>query len=96
MDAAAIIVLFALLVACVWGTFSKHFDDNLAQRVGMGFVGLGAVAEIVHICDAGDQVTRGELTIYIGVLCFVVGFVAKVWHYRPSRRAHYQRPRSVQ
>lgn len=94
MDSVASVVLLLILLACVYGTLGRRFDDNLLQRLGMASMGLGALAELWHITQAGEQITRGELAIYCGVLAFAVGIAIKVRHFwRVEQR--YQRPRAV-
>ena len=47
------VFLTILGAACVLGVFSKRYDDNLAQRIGMAGVALWCFARIPLIYERG-------------------------------------------
>lgn len=82
------IALPALLIgASVWGIFSKHFLDNLLQRLAM--CGMIVVC-VVRISLVGERgfVDSSDIALYLVMLLYVVGVIFKIRSFSPNNHRH--------
>lgn len=78
-----IVCLGLLGVLCVLGTFAQCFDDNLLQRLGMGFVGLSCALLAVRAIR-NEHVDITTFAFVLGIALFALGMASKVWRFRRS------------
>ena len=76
-----------------WGVFSRHFDDNLSQCVGLSTVAIACFLRIPAKLDY--PYTPPELLLaQIGLCAYAVGTAVKLW--RASKgKAHHRRRRGL-
>jgi uncharacterized membrane protein len=67
LTALAILSLFVVLFMCSIGALVKVFDDTFAQRVALGLVAMGALAQVSLIATRGTDPHTATLCIAIGV-----------------------------
>ena len=49
MVVLAIISLVIIAAVCFLGTFSRKYDDNLAQRIGMALLCISAISRVRYL-----------------------------------------------
>lgn len=78
------IVLPSLLIfAAVWGIFSKHFLDNLVQRVALCCLIVVCVIRLSLVGERG-AVDLSDIALYVVLLTYAVGVVFKVRSFVPG------------
>lgn len=85
LEVFGIVLPSLLIVAAVWGIFSKHFTDNLVQRLAL--CGL-IVISVIRIARAGEvgAVDLTDIVLYLVLLIYVVGVVLKVRSFTPRSK----------
>lgn len=81
MDLAVFVSFAAMLgtcAACLLGLYSRFYQDNYAQAVGMLLVGAGAAGYAYNVVLTKQP---PALALSIGLLAFAVGTALKVWQH---------------
>lgn len=81
MAALSLISLVLVALLCAVGALSRHYPDNLLQRLGLASVGLSCVALAEHVWRLA-WVTPACALLSIGMLAFGLGTAAKVLKFR--------------
>ena len=71
--------LVAIVVTCVLAVFSRKFDDNLLQRIGLSITCLGACLRMAELFDYLPDDTKARYLFTYGVAVFCIGAVWKIW-----------------
>jgi hypothetical protein len=75
-------------VLCTWGVFSRHFQDNLGQCVGLSLVAIACYLGIPLKFE--ETSTRPEaLFVQMGLCVFAVSTAWKLWGL--NRKYHNRR-----
>lgn len=86
---AAIFTLLIVLCSCITGLFSRAYQDNLSQCLGMVLLGIWCASALDRVIDRGF-VRAESLMLYIGMACYAAGTVVKVIRHRKDGRAPAQ------
>lgn len=68
------LVVIALL--CMWGIFTKHFTDNLLERIGLSLSSFAAV--IMVSADHKSPHGAVEGIFYWGIAIYFMGFASQI------------------
>ncbi|HJY06549.1 MAG TPA: hypothetical protein VJ323_09535 [Bryobacteraceae bacterium] len=77
MVVLAIISLVIIAAVCFLGTFSRKYDDNLAQRIGMALLCISAISRVRYLWLM-EYVDFEWLLLYVGTAVFALGTVYQV------------------
>lgn len=82
LDTIALVLIAAASLLAIW---SRAFDDNLIQRVGLAITCFGATMRVMTLLMGTDLMTTRWVITY-GVAIFVIG---TGWKYRPRSRPQF-------
>lgn len=85
MHVFAIALLLFLAVISGVGVFSRVFQDNLLQRIGMVALSLGSIS-LAYRVWLTEWMSQSDITLIIGAVLYSLGTWTKTLHY--YKRAH--------
>ncbi|VTU32381.1 hypothetical protein H4CHR_03000 [Variovorax sp. PBS-H4] len=74
--------LVTLVILAVVATLDPNFDDNFAQRAGLGLVGVGSAVEAMNLLQFSWSPSHAHMVFTLGCAVYGVGAVFKVWNRR--------------
>lgn len=81
MHTLYIVALLVTLVLATFGIFSRHYGDNLVQRIGMSVIGFTSVINLVLVFDENMLccgASNSKALFIIGTAIYAVGTYVKV------------------
>jgi hypothetical protein len=68
------------------GVFHPHYEDTLAERVGLSIVSLWCLLRVPNVGSVHLTTVLGDVVLHIGLACYAVGVCAR--KVRTIRAAH--------
>jgi len=79
--AYTVIIMVGIVGAlCIVGAFHPAYEDNLAERIGMGCVGVYSCAQFLSLLKYPEELTAKEGLLYFGMFMFSVGIAFAKFH----------------
>lgn len=76
-DGLLFVSLCALIAVCLLAIFTQHFNDNLAQRIGLILAAFGATIQAFAIITGHPGMWSASIIIH-GAAVYAVGTLAKI------------------
>lgn len=73
------ISLVIIAVTCLLGVFTRKFDDNLLQRLGLSLACIGACLRLSELFWYFPDDTKARYLFTYGVAVFCLGTAWKFW-----------------
>lgn len=70
--------LLATAFACLVAVFSRSFNDNLLQRIGLGLISIGATGVGLRVWNTGF-VSTDAAWVHVGMFVMALGTAIKVY-----------------
>lgn len=83
--ALSFVSLWGLLALVVWGLFSRWYDENLAQCVGLVCILVWALAEL-HTLHRFRWVSVSDNLLHVGLFIFALGTASRAAYYARKAR----------
>ena len=71
--------LGVIATSCLMGVFSRHFEDNLLQRIGFSLSCIGASTRMLEVYGHFPNETNARYLFTYGVAIVGIGTVLKFW-----------------
>ena len=81
----SMLLLILVGVVCTWGVFSKHMDDNLAQRLGMSMLAVWCFARLPVKWETMNT-EPVHLLLHFALACYAGGTWWKLTHSQTGKR----------
>lgn len=76
------ISLGVICAVSVLATFSKTFDDNLGQTLGLGATCMGAAVRMTELVGVIPNDTNGRFLLTYGMALYALSTAYKFWRYK--------------
>lgn len=76
--------LLLLITLCLLGLFSRQYEDNLAQCVGLAMIVLWAVAQGLRLFRT-QVMTTDDFWLCAALISFGAGTAVRTWLYKRKR-----------